>query len=112
MTTARGRERTRRELLHPHTGRFFQLCTDYRIDPRTIAFDDSSFLVLERDGHPLEDVTGAADHAVVAKTIRRLVRDLAADAGAAITLRWPAGAGRWGSILATPCRSTVGRRTA
>ena len=84
VTTARGRDRTRRELLHPHTGRFFQLCTDYRIDPRTIAFDDSSFLVLERDGHPLEDVTGAADHAVVAKTIRQLVRHLTADDGAAI----------------------------
>ena len=30
----------RRKLLAPDIGRFSQLCTDYRLDPHTAAFDD------------------------------------------------------------------------
>ena len=84
VTTARGRRRARRELLDPATGRFFRLCADYRLDPRALAFDHRSFVVVERGGRPLEDITAAADHAAVAATIQRLVRRLTADEGAAV----------------------------
>ena len=84
VTTARGRRRARRELLDPATGRFFRLCADYRLDPRALAFDDRSFVVVERGGRPLDDVTAAADHAAVAATIQRLVRRLTADERAAV----------------------------
>ena len=84
VTTTRGRDRARRELLAPETGRFIRFCADYRLDPRTITFDDEAFVVVERDGHPLHDITTPADHAAVAAAILRLVRRLTADADAAV----------------------------
>ena len=84
VTTARGRRLARRELLDPATGRFFRLCADYRLDPRAIVFDHRSFVVVERGGRSLEDVTTAADHATVAVTIQQLVRRLTGDEGAAV----------------------------
>lgn len=84
VTTAGGRDRARRELLDPENGWFFRFCRDCRLDPRAIAFGDESFIVVERDGGPVEDAVTAADLAAVAATVFRLVRRLTADDGAAV----------------------------
>ena len=84
MTTTAGRDAARRELLDSETGRFFRFCADYGLDPGTIAFDDQSFVVIERDGRPLPDVVSAPDHAAVAATVLGLVRRLTADHRAAV----------------------------
>ena len=84
VTTIAGRDAARRELLVPTTGRFFRFCADYGLDPRTIAFDDRSLVVVERDGRPLPDIVTAADHAAVAATLLDLVRRLTADDRAAV----------------------------
>ena len=84
VTTTAGRDAARRELLDPATGRFPRFCADYGLDPCAIAFDDQSFVVVERDGRPLPDVVSAADHAAVAATMLRLVRRLTADDRAAV----------------------------
>lgn len=84
VTTTRGRDRARRELLDRETGRFLRFCADCRLDPSQIAFDDDSFIVVERDGRPLEDITTAADHAAAAEALVRLVRRLTSDDDAAI----------------------------
>ncbi len=84
VTTTAGRDVARRELLDPETGRFFRFCADHRLDPRSIAFGDESFIVAQRDGRPLEDVVATADHAAVAATLVRLVRRLTADDGTAL----------------------------
>ena len=84
VTTAAGRDRARRELLDPENGWFFRFCRDCRLDPRAIAFGDESFIVVERDGRPMEDAATAADLTAVAATVFRLVRRLTADDGAAV----------------------------
>ncbi len=84
VTTTAGRDAARRELLDSETGRFFRFCADYGLDPGTIAFDDQSFVVVERDGRPLPDVVTPADHAAAAATLLGLVRRLTADHSAAV----------------------------
>ena len=84
VTTARGRDRARRALLHPQAGRFTRFCADHRLDAHAIRFDDRSFLVAEHDGRPLEDVTTAGAHAAFAAAILRLVRRLTADESTAV----------------------------
>ena len=84
VTTTAGRDVARRELLDPETGRFPRFCADYRLDPGAIAFDDRSFVVVEREGRPLPDVVRTADHAAVAATMLGLVRRLTADDRAAV----------------------------
>lgn len=84
VTTREGRERARLMLLDPDDGRFHQLCTEYRLDRRAIAFGDDSFHVVERGGRPLADITDEADNTAVADTLSELVRELSADPDAAI----------------------------
>ena len=84
VTTTAGRDVARRELLDPQRGRFFRFCADYRLDPGTIAFNDRSFVMIERDGRPLRDVARAADHAAAAATMLDLVRRLTTDDRAAV----------------------------
>ena len=83
VTTTRGRDRARRELLDPATGRFFRFCADHRLDPCAIEFDPGSFLVVQRDERPLEDIF-ADDHTAAADTILGLVHRLTADDGVAV----------------------------
>ena len=84
VTTREGRDRARLMLLDRDDGRFHQLCEDYDLDAGTIAFNDDSFHVVERDGVQLDDITDDADNTVVADTLSQLVRDLSADPHAAI----------------------------
>ena len=100
VTTVRGRDHARRTLLARRTGHFFRFCADYRIDPRAIGFDHRSFLVVEREGRPLADVTTTADHAAVAETVVRLVRRLTADDEAAVHASLAGGRRTMGLYLA------------
>lgn len=84
VTTREGRERARLMLLDPEDGRFHQLCAEYGLDRRAIAFDEGSFHVVEHSGRPLDDITDDVDNTAVADALSDMVRRLTADDEAAI----------------------------
>jgi CRISPR-associated protein Csx14 len=45
LTTAEGREAISEHLLHPKTGKFYEFCRDWEIDPAEIKFDSESISV-------------------------------------------------------------------
>ncbi|MCI0665416.1 MAG: CRISPR-associated ring nuclease, partial [Acidobacteria bacterium] len=46
ITTLGGRDRLLKSLLDPTTGKFFEFCRDYEIDPATIKFDETTITLL------------------------------------------------------------------
>lgn len=78
ITTTRGAENARLQLLHPVTGWFWRLLNDYRLPP--IRFDESSVHLIERaDGTPLDDIRDDVDNRLAADTITEWVRRLTGD---------------------------------
>lgn len=57
IATLAGRNRILKDLLDPAAGKFFAFCRDYKIDPRSIRFDETSIALLRAsDGRMLEDI--------------------------------------------------------
>jgi CRISPR-associated protein (TIGR02584 family) len=80
LTTQPGRQRILTDLLAPDVGRFYAFCTEYDLDPATIAFDADHIQVLcDAAGAPLEDIRTADDSAAVADQILALIRRLTED---------------------------------
>ncbi len=78
ITTTRGADNARLQLLHPKTGWFHRLRADYQLPE--IAFDESHIHLIERpDGTPLDDIRDDTDNALTADTIVERVRLLTAD---------------------------------
>ena len=78
ITTEEGAERARLSLLHPESGWFHELRTDY--DLPSIAFGPEHIHVLkDAAGEPLSDIRSPADNTRAADTITDVVRDLTRD---------------------------------
>lgn len=75
ITTASGKREIASRLLDPEKGEFFRFCTEYGIDPSTIAFDEDSIVVLEDSAtNPLEDIRTTEENEAVANQIVEFVR--------------------------------------
>jgi CRISPR-associated protein (TIGR02584 family) len=80
LTTQPDKQRILTDLLTPDGGRFYTFCTEYDLDPTTIAFDDTHIHVLtDVAGVPLEDIRTADDSAAVADQILAFIRRLTDD---------------------------------
>ena len=78
ITTEEGAERARLSLLHPESGWFHELRTDY--DLPSIAFGPEHIHVLkDTAGEPLSDIRSPTDNTRAADTITDVVRDLTRD---------------------------------
>ena len=78
ITTEEGAERAKLSLLHPESGWFHRLRTDYDLPP--IAFGPEHIHVLkDADGRPLGDIRSPEDNERAADTITDVVRDLTSD---------------------------------
>ena len=78
ITTAEGAERAKLSLLHPESGWFHRLRTDYDLPP--IAFGPEHIHVLkDAGGRALGDIRSPEDNERAADTITDVVRDLTGD---------------------------------
>ena len=83
LTTAAGAREAQLNLLHASGGWFHRLRADFGLPP--IAFDESSIRVLrDRHGRPLEDIRELDHNECAADFIVDVVRELTADANAAL----------------------------
>jgi CRISPR-associated protein (TIGR02584 family) len=78
ITTARGAENARLQLLHPDTGWFQRLVADYGL-PKVRFREEDIHLIRRPDGSPLDDIRDDADNRLAADTIAELVRVLSDD---------------------------------
>lgn len=80
ITTPLGRGRIFDTLLKSKTGKFFQFCRDYKIDPKKIKFDDTTILLLRKPtGQVLEDLVTEEDNRHAINHICEIVRGLTLD---------------------------------
>ncbi|MCI0389637.1 MAG: CRISPR-associated ring nuclease Csm6 [Acidobacteria bacterium] len=80
ITTLGGRDRLLKSLLDPTTGKFFEFCRDYEIDPATIKFDETTITLLRTpDGRTLADIRSVEENEFAADQICEIVRELAKD---------------------------------
>lgn len=83
LTTVRGAENARLNLLSESPGWFHRICRDYSL-PK-IAFADSDIHILRRpDGAPLDDIRDEADNMAAADFITEHVRALTQDESASL----------------------------
>ena len=83
ITTEEGAERAKLSLLHPESGWFHRLCTDYGLPP--IAFEPEHIHVLKDAGdRPLGDIRSPEDNERAADVITDVVRELTQDDGSAL----------------------------
>ena len=83
ITTEEGAERAKLSLLHPESGWFHRLRTDYDLPP--IAFGPERIHVLkDAGGRPLGDIRSPEDNERAADTITDVVRELTQDDGSAL----------------------------
>lgn len=82
VTTARGAENARLNLLSERPGWFRRLVADYGLPE--IAFPPENIHVIQRDGQPLEDIRDDEDNRLAADFVAETVRALTADADSAI----------------------------
>ena len=83
ITTEEGAERAKLSLLHPESGWFHRLLTDYDLPP--IAFEPEHIHVLkDASGRPLGDIRSPEDNTRAADTITEVVRELTRDDGSAL----------------------------
>ena len=89
ITTQEGAERIRLTLLEndPQEHHFYRLCKDLNIAPESIRFNDGTIHLLgnlAEDKRQLEDIRSVGDNETAADNITTIVRELTADAQAAI----------------------------
>lgn len=83
ITTTRGADNARLQLLHPASGWFHRLRQDYGLPP--IQFDEGSIHLIERpDGTALDDIRDDDDNRLAADTITEWVRRLTQDPDSAV----------------------------
>ena len=83
ITTARGAERARLELLEGESGWFHRLCRDYGLPP--IRFGAENIHTLpDEAGHPLPDIRSRAENTLAADFITAKVAELTQDDTAAL----------------------------
>jgi CRISPR-associated protein (TIGR02584 family) len=76
ITTAAGKQKVERELLHSRNGRFFQFCREYDIDAKKIIFDREQIMVVpDKNGQPLSDIRTPEDNAALADFVTAFVRE-------------------------------------
>lgn len=80
LTTQRGQQRMVADLLTPEVGHFYTFCTEYGLDPASIAFEAAHIHVFaDAAGVPLDDIRTADDSAAVADQILAVIRRLTDD---------------------------------
>ncbi|MCI0541673.1 MAG: CRISPR-associated ring nuclease Csm6 [Verrucomicrobiales bacterium] len=85
ITTLEGRDAVMKHLVEPDKGQLGRFCRDYKINPATIVFDESSISLLRAaDGRMLEDIRTVEDNEDAANQICQIVRELTEDDGAAL----------------------------
>ncbi len=82
ITTANGKKQAEQQLLHPDTGKFHQLCTDYALPD--INFPADNILVIKDAAGELDDIKTPENNEAAADFIIRKVRDLAQDSETAL----------------------------
>ncbi|MFN3611721.1 CRISPR-associated ring nuclease Csm6 [Tepidimonas sp.] len=83
ITTTRGADNARLQLLHPVSGWFHRLRQDYELP--AIQFDESFIHLIERaDGSALDDIRDDDDNRIAADTIAGWVRRLTQDPDSAV----------------------------
>ena len=83
ITTADGAERASHSLLHPESGWFHRLRSDYRLP--AIAFGSERIhVVRDADGRPLRDIRTPEDNTRTADAITDVVRDFTRDSDTAL----------------------------
>lgn len=80
ITTLKGYEKTKQTLLDPKTGKFWQFCRDFAIDPQKINFSENNiFLLKTTNGDLLSDIRFIEDNQVAANQICEIVSKLTKD---------------------------------
>jgi CRISPR-associated protein (TIGR02584 family) len=80
ITTIHGRDKIKQLLLDPQTGKFFEFCRDYDMDPATIKFDETTIALLRSpDGCTLTDIRMPEENEYAGDQICEIVRELAKD---------------------------------
>ncbi len=83
ISTLEGTRRAQLELLHPQTGKFHQLCTDYNLT--SIEFSAQNIYTIEdKAGTPLNDIKTPEDNEAAADFITNIVNRLTNDYEAAL----------------------------
>jgi CRISPR-associated protein (TIGR02584 family) len=102
ITTLRGGERLLTSLLAPGTGEFFNFCRDYRIDPSTVKFDETTIILLKTpDGRTLEDIRTPEENEFAGDHICEVVRGLTVDKNARVHASVAGGRKTMGIYLAS-----------
>lgn len=82
ITTLRGRDRVLSLLLDGVHGQFINFCLDYRVDPTTIKFDETTLSLLRApDGRTLDDIRTPEENELAGDQICEIVRELTRDRG-------------------------------
>ena len=93
ITTLAGRDKVKQVLLDPANGKFFEFCGDYRIDPASIKFDETTIALLRTlDGRTLADIRTLEENEYAGDQICEIVRELAETRTSAFMLQPPGGA--------------------
>ncbi|MCI0392601.1 MAG: CRISPR-associated ring nuclease Csm6 [Acidobacteria bacterium] len=109
ITTLGGRDRLLKSLLDPASGKFFEFCRDFDIDPAGIKFDETTITLLRTpDGRTLADIRSVEENEIAADQICEIVRELAKDEGTRIHAS-AAGGRKTMSIYLTTAMQLFGR---
>jgi CRISPR-associated protein (TIGR02584 family) len=80
ITTLKGRNKILESLLSPETGKFWQFCQDFSINPNTIKFNENNIYLLNTpDGRVLSDILSEEDNFLVADQVCQIVSQLTSD---------------------------------
>jgi CRISPR-associated protein (TIGR02584 family) len=110
ITTGEGRNRIQETLLDKSSGKFFEFCSDYSIDPGSIKFDVNAIALLRTpDGLTLSDIREPNDNELAGNQICEIVRALTEDPNTCIHAS-AAGGRKTMSIYLTAAMQLFGRR--
>ncbi len=80
ITTIAGKNRVMRQLLDPESGKFYEFCREYSIDPASISFSEKSILLLTSDDNmTLDDIRTVEDNRAAADIICKFIGKLTED---------------------------------
>lgn len=109
ITTLEGRNKILQTLLDKETGKFFEFCRDYGIDPESIKFDETTIALLDKpDGITLEDIRTPEENTLAGDKICKIVAELCKDKNTKIHAS-AAGGRKTMSIYLTAAMQIFGR---
>lgn len=77
ITTLEGRNKVLHSLLDAETGKFFEFCRDFGLDPAKIKFDETTIALLDKpDGTTLSDIRTVEDNILAGDKICKIVAEL------------------------------------